>query len=593
MRRLVPILLFGLACQPHRAPAPPSRPLAQRVLLLSLDGLAAERHLRMLAQRAYAHPQGFSAFAQEGFFVRYALPPNPTLTAVSHATIATGRLPQEHGIVGNRFHLPGTPLGATVSGFDAPWQAEPLWATARRQGKKAGVVTFPGCDGQGPDRQADFFMVYVNAPRAPARWWELPVEEGQVWLSVGLQGEHGREQAQFSLPLVTEEGTGRWLGLAVAGPDQEQLARPGQWFALKVVRPHPDGGQQTVGAWCLLRALDQEGGKVVLYQGGFYALEASPRSFRELVEREAGFWPGPPDDEALRAGLAGEGGLTLSEYRQQLVRFSRFFTSAALAAWRATDVQLLLAYQPIVDEAQHALLLADPRQPGYSEGLAATARWFLDSVYQVADQEVGRLAEALDFSREALVVVSDHGMHPVWAQLNLQNLLVQEGLCALSSDKGRAALDPSCQVWAVQGGGVAHLYLNLAEQDPTGLVASSRRHQLLLRATSALARLTVAGEQALEAVASRQQLPSWGLAHAHSGELVVFATPGVVLGGRPEDGLVGPPPYLGAHGYLNHHRSMAAVWMARGAGVEARVVDRGSLTQVAPFVAQLLGLAYP
>ncbi len=593
MRRLVPLLLFGLACQPHQAPTPSSRPQARRVLLLSLDGLAAERHERMLAQRAYAHPQGFSAFVQKGLFVRYAVPPNPTLTAVSHATIATGRLPQEHGIVGNRFHLPGTPLGATVSGFDAPWQAEPLWTRARRQGKKAGVVTFPGCDGKGPDRQADFFMVYVNEPRAPARWWELPVEGGQVRLSVWLQGQHGGEQSQFSLSLGTEEGTGRWLGLALAGPQGEQVVRPGQWFALRVVRPHPEGGEQTVGAWCLLRALDQERGKVVLYQGGFYAVEASPRSFRELVEREAGFWPGPPDDEALRAGLAGGRGLTLSEYGEQLVRFARFFTSATLAAWRASDAQLLLAYQPIVDEAQHALLLADPKQPGYSEGLAVTARGFLDTVYQVADQQVGRLAEALDFSRDALVVVSDHGMHPVWAQLNLQKLLVDEGLCALSGDTGRAALDPSCQLWAVQGGGVAHLYVNLRDGDPTGLVASSQRHQLLLRATSALARLTVAGEQAVEAVASRRQVPSWGLAHAHSGDLVVFATPGVVLGGRPGDGLVSPPAYLGAHGYLNHHRSMAAVWMARGAGVEPRVVDRGSLTQVAPFVAKLLGLAYP
>jgi len=590
MRRAILCVLLLGACQPTPKPSaiPPAK--ARRVVLLSLDGFAAQRHAQLLQQGAYRHPQGLQAFWQQGWVVEQALAPNPTLTSVSHATIATGRWPQEHGIVANRFHLPHTPLGATVSGFEVPWEAKPLWARARRQGKKVGVVTFPGCDGSSPQRTADFFMVYVNTPWVRPRFWRLPVDKDHV--SLAVTAEKSGETWTFPLTLVREPSTGRWLGLRIGqGSAQGPLVQVGQWFPLTLTRPHEDGGRQTVGAWCLLQELDQGRQEVVLYQGGFYALEAFPRPFRQLLEERAGFWPGPPDDEALKAGLAGEMGLSLEAYHQQLARFARFFTNAALAAIQTVDFDLLLAYQPIVDEAQHALLVEDPRQAAFSPGLQRTSQEFLDGVYQLADEEVGKLATALDFSRDALVVVSDHGMPPVWAQLNLQELFTQQGLCPAREEKGKRFLDPACKLWVVPGGGVAHVYLNLSPADPMGLAQAKERQEVLLRAMEELAKVTVAGEPALEAAAEHKDLGAWGLAHPHSGDLVVFAQPGVLLGGRLGDPLLSAPPYWGAHGYLNHHPSMAAVFMARGAGVPRQRQKQSPLTQVVPLVAQLLGLA--
>lgn len=568
---------------------------ARRVVLLSLDGLAATRHHRLLSEGAYRDPEGLSRFATGGFAPRMALPPNPTLTSVSHATIATGSVPQEHGIVGNRFHLAGTPLGATVSGFDHPWQAESLWAAVRRQGGKVGVVTFPGCDGRSPERSADFFMVYTNQAAATPQWVELTdahLRGETLTLEVPLLLENGEETARFAFRVEPSPEPGGQPQLFLLGETPRGI-RPGEWFSLTVQRPHRDGGQQTIGAWCLLKEVRTQPLRVVFYRGGFYAVEAYPRAFRELVEREAGFWPGPPDDRALEEGLHGRLGLSLAEYGQQLERFSGFFTAATLAAIREMGFDLLLTYQPVVDEAQHALLFTDPRQPGFSEGLAQTSAHFLDWTYQVADRAVGRLARALDLSRDALVVVSDHGIAPVWVQANLNALLVQHGLCATTRQGEREGFSPACQLWAVQGGGVAHLYAHLQETEPTGLVASQAREKLLLAATEALARLEAAGEPALEAVAPREQAGAWGLDHPASGDLVVFPRPGVGLGGRLGDPLLGPPPYAGMHGYLNHHASMAGVFLARGAGVPHQSPHRVSLTQVAPFVAGLLGLAPP
>lgn len=584
-------LVFASCQSPAPHPPTPGKK-ARRVVLLSIDGLSAIRHQKLLAAEAYEDPDGLRRFSRDGFAPAMAVPPNPTLTSVSHATIATGALPQEHGIVANRFHPPGTPLGVTVSGFDHPWQAEALWSAVRRQGGKVGVVTFPGCDGTSPERSADFFMVYVNQPAARPQMVELSPTEGHaLQLEVPLRLGGQEVKAAFPLQVQGLGGPEKELGLVVPAGNGPRAVRAGEWFALTVKRPHPDGGEQTVGAWCVVQEFRPEPLRVVLYVGGFYALEAAPRAFRELLEREAGFWPGPPDDRALEAGLTGKRGLSLAQYGEQLERFSRFFTAATLAAVRHMEFDLLLAYQPVVDEAQHALLFEDPRQPGFSPGLAETSARFLDWTYQVADRAVGELARALDLSRDAVVVVSDHGMHPVWAQLNLQAVLAQQGLCPVTGQG--ASLSPECRLWAVQGGGVAHLYANLENPEPTGFALEPAREKLLLRATEALARLEVAGEPALEAVAPRERAGIWGLAHSSSGDLVVFPKPGVGLGGRLDDPLLLPPPYAGMHGYLNHHRSMAAVLLARGAGVPHQAPARVELTQVAPFVSGLLGLKPP
>lgn len=585
-------LLFA-SCQTPPQRAPEKEKKARRVVLLSIDGLAATRHQRLLRAQAYSDADGLASFSRKGLAVAMAVPPNPTLTAVSHATIATGRLPQEHGIAANRFHLPDTPLGTTVSGFEHPWEAEPLWAAVRRQGGKVGVVTFPGCDGTSPERSADFFMVYVNQSAARPRWVELtsagPEEALQLEVTLNLRSHE--ERVRFPLTVHAPAGGKGAPQLAVGDGAQKQTVQLGQWFPLTVKKPHPDGGEQTVGAWCLFKEVQLQPLRVVIYQGGFYALEAYPRAFRELLEREAGFWPGPPDDRALEAGLRGEKGLTLAEYGAQLKRFSSFFTAATLATVRHMDFDLLLAYQPVVDEAQHALLFTDPRQPRFTEGLAKTSAEFLDWTYQVADRAVGELARALDLTRDALVVVSDHGIHPVWAQLNLQTVLAQGGWCPLS--RQGESLSPECRLWAVQGGGVAHLYANLETPEPTGLSAHQAREKLLLAVTEALARLETAGDKALEAVAPREKAQTWGLAHPNSGDLVVFPKPGVGLGGRLGDPLVSAPPYAGMHGYLNHHPEMGAVFLARGAGVPHKTLAEAPLTQVAPFVAELLWLAPP
>ncbi len=578
--------------------------------------MEAERHADLLARGLYLDADGLAAFQRAGLIVRQAMPVNPTLSAVNHAAIATGAQPRRTGIVSNVFHPPGSPLTHTVSGFDHPWQAEPLWHAFRRQGKRAGVLLFPGCDGTTAERTADFAMVYVNEPLSAAA--EMVDLRGESFAKVGGPrglGDAAPRRASFSVPLadpalpprasfvITAEdsvpdGKAAWDTLLVDDDDDPgngllARVRTGEWFPLHLTARHSDGGPRTVGGWCLLQAMDADLGRVTIYRGAWFATEAYPRSYRELLDREVGFWPGPPDDRALASRLRGQAGLSVDEYLAQVARFSEYLNACARSTIRHLPFDLLLAYQPIIDEVQHALLVADPRQLAFTPGLAATADEAIIATYRIADRAVGELARALDLERDALVVVSDHGIAPLWEVVHLNEVMRRAGLAEMEEAGGRPRVGGRSRIAAVGSGGCAHLYVNLQGREEGGVVPPAEREAVVRKAAQTLALLEVEGQPVVANMFRREELAPLGLDSPNSGDLVVFMRQGFAATSRIGGPIHEPASYHGQHGHRNTTPAMAAVWMARGAGVPVRTVQRASLTEVAAFVAQLAGVRPP
>jgi predicted AlkP superfamily phosphohydrolase/phosphomutase len=593
--------------------------MARRVILVSLDGLAAGRNRANLREGVYTDREGLSAFAANGYVVENAIPVNPALTSVSHTSIATGAFPSVTGIVANRFHLPGTPIVQGVSGFDAPLGAEPLWQAFRRQGRRVGVLTFPACDTTSPARTADFGMLYVNTPNAPAAvvtlaapqfvattvpaGWTSYSPPRRAMLSVKLAGVAGATVATFTLTALdtTDDGVTDFDTLVV-GDDAEfangTLARvhAGEWFPLRVRAPHPDGGTRIVGSWCLVQTLSPDLSLVKLYRGAFFSTEAYPRAFRERLDEKAGFWPGPGDDRALERALSGQDGLQLSDFMGQTRRFSEFFNACARTAFSSETFDLLMLYQPVVDEVEHVLLVTDPRQSAYSEAFATTARGAVTKAFQIADRAVGELARSLDLSRDALVVVSDHGMAPVWETVHLNQLLQHAGLTQGDQGERGWRVKASSRIVAFGSSGCSSLYVNLKGREPSGVVEPAEMRAVVQAAAVALANAQVDGQDVVEAMFRREELAPLGMDSPNAGDLVVFLRPGFM--GTAEIGAPGAPFHApaeiaGQHGFLNTHPEMAAVWLARGAGVPRQRRTKASLTEVAAFVAQLAGVQPP
>ncbi len=613
----VAALLVGLAlaaCRAVPSASPTAEGQARRVVLVSFDGLAATHHARLLAASGYREGYGLAAFADAGLVVDRAIPVNPTLTAPSHIAMAAGATPARTGIVANRFHLPGTPITETVSGFDHPIEAATLWEVARRHGRRVGVLAWPGCNGPDPRRRADFGLDYVQQPLVPAATVDLTRADFVTTVTSGgdapprrasltVTAENPRVPFQWTLAVTAldseSDGTPAYDTLLVdddADPANGVLAqaRAGTWFAVRRAVPHPDGGTALVGSWWLVRRLAPDLSAVELYRGEFNVTEAYPPAFREALDATAGFWPGPPDSAALERGLAGEGGLPPDAYLAQVRRFSEFFTAAARLAMAEQEFSLLLAYQPIIDEVQHVATLVDLRQRRYSEGLAATLARLLDDTYRLADAATAELASALDFGEDALVVVSDHGIAPVFEAVHLNEALRRAGLADATAGRDRPTVAATSQVVAVGGGGCAHLYVNAMGREPTGVVPPEAVTNVVEAAARALARLEVDGQRVVEVMARRAELAPWGLDHPNSGDLVVFMKEGFTATSEIGGSLTTPLTTLtGAHGYRNTHASMAGVWLARGAGISPRHRREAPLTEVAGFVLRLLGLPPP
>jgi predicted AlkP superfamily phosphohydrolase/phosphomutase len=603
-------LIAATACHVPTATAPETQAVtARRVVLVSFDGMAALRHRELVARGAYADPDGLAAF-ERAYVVERAIPVDPTLTSVSHASIATGAPPSRTGIVSNVFHLPGTPITAWVSGFDRTSEAETLWQAFRRQGRRVGVLCFPGHDGTTPARSADFGMAYVNASfarpasvRLAASEFEAaaaPAAPRRARLAVELKGDGLEQTVTFHLAAVDAHagGVDRLDALTVdddPDPANGVLATvgEGEWFPLVVRAPHRDGGTRLVGAWCLLQALPADLDGVRIHRGAFRATEAYPRAFREALDAGAGFWPGPPDDPALERGLDGRDGLALTDYMAQARRFSEFFTACARVALATETFDLLLAYQPIPDEVEHALLFTDQRQGRYSPELAAAGGRAIDDTFRLVDRAVGALARGLDLGRDALVVVSDHGMATAVEAVHLNEALRRAGLADAEEADGRPRVAASSRIVAVSSSGCAHLVVNLAGREPGGTVPAAERDEVVRAAARALALLEVDGEPVVESMTRHEEAGALGLDHPNAGDLVVFMKPGFVATSRIGGALHEPNPYAGQHGYRNVHPEVAGVWLARGAGVpRARRVE-APLTGVAAFVAALAGVEPP
>jgi predicted AlkP superfamily phosphohydrolase/phosphomutase len=113
--------------------------VSQRVALVGLDGFSPLWLDRLLGQGKLPH---LAAVARRGTTValRSTL---PATTPVAWATVATGCSPAVTGIDANLLHRPGARLDRRLGCYAHRCQAEPLWATASRSGKRSYVVKFP------------------------------------------------------------------------------------------------------------------------------------------------------------------------------------------------------------------------------------------------------------------------------------------------------------------------------------------------------------------------------------------------------------------------------------------------------------------
>ncbi len=611
-------LLFALPAlliNSCRSTAPPATAAtARRLVLVSHDGVGADLAWGWLDDGVAEEPDGIRAMVDSGYAARRVRMVSPTLTAVNHISLATGARPGTTGIVCNFFHPVDRPITEGVSGFSAPIHAETLWQAARRQGKRVGVLTWPGADGTSPGRRGDFGLIWPERPLERSAILELdPAEAGHasalpsadgvqplVWTVPVELGRATPSSVRLTLTVVdgTDDGVPSYNTAAVTLPGSEApriLDRSG-WFAAATEATLPgEERPHRWGAWCKVLHLDRLRGAVRLYRGEVYRLMAYPEAFEDRLEAAVGFWPGPPDREGLaRWWLDPSQGIDLDTFLEQLERLDRYLDRVGAWVVENEPFDLLMAYHPNPDEYEHIGLIRDRRQWAWSPGSELAATEGLKRVGRSFDRSVASWWKVLDPARDALVVVSDHGLMPLHDTVNVNRVLADAGLLTVDDSGRRPRPAADTPMLAYTSGGCAHIYLNLEGREPGGVVEPARAQELLQRAARALADLDSDGEPVVEAIWNRSQAAEAGLGNPDCGDLVIFLRPGYTFStSLSAKKAMEPSRYYGQHGYLNTHDELCGICFARGAGVPRERPNEIPATAVATLVSRWLGMDPP
>jgi predicted AlkP superfamily pyrophosphatase or phosphodiesterase len=177
MKRLLLIILFVLTFS-QLSLAQEKDPI---VVLISLDGFRHDYVARF-------QPPNLSRFIAEGSAAEGLIPSFPSKTFPNHYTIATGMLPEHHGLVDNSFYEPAKEqvytMGKRDIVQDGYWYGgTPIWVLAEQHGIKAASYFFVGSEapvqGIRPSYYHDYDGGVPNLTRIAKvfQWLQLPEVE--------------------------------------------------------------------------------------------------------------------------------------------------------------------------------------------------------------------------------------------------------------------------------------------------------------------------------------------------------------------------------------------------------------------------------
>ena len=582
--RLILILLTAAALAGGAASSqdPPSR----RVILISFDGVADWIADKLIEE---GKAPALGTVGRDGARADAMVSVIPTLTAVAHASMWTGAYPRDHGAVSNS--MPRTPASAHTllelqSGFlSGVLEAEPIWVTAARHGKRVLVAQATGgypFTGPYPDRLTQF----------DAYGERLLADE---LIEVRL----GAEPHTFRIGDTDAEvrRSGEASVLLRVGETEVTLGMRG-------LRHSPPLGVQARGrrghVRVLLLDLEPAGGRVLLSRGQARVITSTHPELIDDLIAEAGVPIGEIHIGLYRRGRLGptlaEGGTGEAERRFAdvvLANHEYFAGMARFASSRPWD--LLVLYVSSMDTAGHALIgMLDPDTPGHDPALAARVWPVYERLFRITvDDYIADLRRR--FPDAALVIGADHGMEGTRRVWYPNALLREAGL--LVEERGRPDLSRTKALFLYSDGGGIHLN---SDRYREGIVADAGRNAVKQAVARALlsARDPLDGMPLVRSVVDPEvDGEALGIGGDAAPDLFFDPTPGYETHARfgaPEIVADGPPTGTGTHGQFPTRRRLHAIFYAAGPGIPAgtrpglvRAVD------VAPTAARLLGIPPP
>ncbi|UCC62190.1 MAG: hypothetical protein JSV36_15625, partial [Anaerolineae bacterium] len=316
--------------------------------------------------------------------------------------------------------------------------------------------------------------------------------------------------------------------------------------------------------------------ELTLYQIAAQAVTARPAALSQEVIERLGFCPPLPDPRTV-----AQGQLSPAAFSQLASLRARWAMQAAAYVYETYRPHLLLIRQEALPASEQALLLADPRQAGYSPGRVTEFAGHRRAVAQAMDDELDELLIATDLNYAALLVVSEYGTAPAHTQVNVAAAL-QPVWQRLARPDDRLA--PGRAPPRIYADGA---FLSVAiEGDGNNSIMSSATSQALATLTDPRT-----GEAVFARVKHGHGDGSWAVAWPFPGNVLAQAAVGYTLASTSDKEIFAETPIYGQAGYDADLPAMHGALVAAGRGSSAWTgKNMVHLTEVASTVRALLGL---
>jgi predicted AlkP superfamily phosphohydrolase/phosphomutase len=607
-----------------------------QVILISFDGMRNDLTRKFVKDGEMPH---IKKVIKDGTIAKYAKTVSPSLTAPSHAAIATGATPLKTSIVSNVWQEPDEGLTNKQDAFLSELEVDPLWVAARKQGKTTATVAFAGANPQ-TGKQADY-TIYYGDTWSPSSQEKLTFTKATEWKNSPQSYSPLKES---SFPIKVENGKNKTIYVLAYDSTDNKEVNYNQFIVSESKEVESNGVKneawgsvmlkvkegKAAGFWHKLSSNDQklETGAVMYRSAVTSGLIDGPDGFSEEIRDRFGFFPPQDDDKALE-----EGWITRKEYEEIAERFVNWVTEVSLYIKKEYEPDLLMFYAPQIDHQEHKYLLTDPRQPDYTQEKSKKYMDYIEWAYRTADQVVGKTVDSLD-ENDNLFIVSDHGMEPAHSALEPNKVLKDNGLLVLDSE-GKIDYEKTKAI-AIPSGSAAHVYINLESREKAGIVPKEDyekvREEILQSFNEVEVNRNENGpvvshhlkemwssmfNEGLSLTALKENtkdlygylmnskvnpyqdikmIPKKGnseLKDQNEGDILLMAAPGYIMGQGVTE-IVKPSPELGTHGGDPNREKLKAVFMAIGPEIEeGKQIQPTSNLDIAPTIYEILGIETP
>ncbi len=442
------------------------------ISVVSFDGLGYQDSQRYMEKGIMPSLKRFQDHAAAATHFTTVM---PSLTAPSHAAMATGASPSQTGIVSNEFHTYGEQVKDDTSGFSQSIGVTPIWKEAQDQGKVTATVAFP--DSNPENTSAASYAVYSGGTLAESKLHDLNFKAADdERLDQLPKGSKDMEEAVLTLDIKDAPSQQLFIVKAENGGPVfylsqnrstigQELSKDG-WTAVSLDLPSDD----SAGFYVILKGDSEKDGDLQLFQGTIMgSIYQGPDGFTEEMNAKFGFYPAPDEMRAFKAG-----DITRKEYEQAGKRFTDWVTDVSLYMKDTYHPDLLFYYYPVVDTELHEFLLRDPAQPGYTENVQTNEK-YVSWAFGQADNAIGRITDDLTRT-DHLLLISDHGLEPIHTRLSPNRELEKAGL--LVKDENGKIDSSKTRAYAEASGTIAHVYVNLKGREKKGIVDPAEFEQV-------------------------------------------------------------------------------------------------------------------